>query len=151
MILAKDILNIGWAFEIFISYFDDGTIETASTNHLKSMFVYPETFKTYLIGDALFEDSSGAYYMNTDVGYLRLLFYWGVGGLFLFWLFQFYVYKNIYLLSGKDKNIFSLICLIIFYVFVLNIKGFYDANFLAFLLLGFYVSKNNSYEYRFPN
>lgn len=148
---AKDVINIEWAFEIVISYFEKNSFETGSTNHLKEMFVFPETLKTYIVGDALFEEASGAYYMQTDVGYLRLLFYWGIGGLILFWIFQFYLYWYVYVLSNRDRMVLPLLWIILSFILVLNVKGFCDANYIGFLFLGYYSCRFRSYEYCVSN
>ena len=65
----------------------------SSNDRLKGMYVFPETLKTWLIGDGYFSNPRnidpyfigkeiGGYYMGTDVGYLRFIFYFGLGGLF---------------------------------------------------------------------
>ena len=64
---------------------------------LKNMLVFPDNLKTWLIGDGYMENPRidpyytgkihGGYYMSTDIGYLRFIFYFGIVGLFLFQLF----------------------------------------------------------------
>lgn len=90
-----------FAFEGFFKWYEKGTWQTDSTETLKNMWVYPEQLKTWLIGDGYFEnpyftDSNytgpkmEGFYMNTDVGYLRFIFYNGLLGLsvFIFFFFQ---------------------------------------------------------------
>ena len=59
---------------------------------LKNMYVFPDNWKTWIIGDGYFDmvdpyytgkDMYG-FYMGTDVGYLRFIFYFGVIGLLAF-------------------------------------------------------------------
>ncbi len=56
------------------------------------MVIFPESLKTWVIGDGYFANSrydinylgtatEGGFYMGTDIGYLRFLFYFGVIGL----------------------------------------------------------------------
>ena len=56
------------------------------------MYVFPDNMKTWLIGDGYFSAPRdvdpyfvgklvGGYYMGTDVGYLRFIFYFGIIGL----------------------------------------------------------------------
>ena len=56
------------------------------------MVVWPEVLRTWVIGDGYFENqrndrnyigsaTTAGYYMGTDIGYLRFLFYFGVIGL----------------------------------------------------------------------
>ena len=81
-----------FAFEGFFSLAEKGHWETSSTETLKSMVVWPETIHTWLIGDGYFENSRNdinylgdsteyGFYMGTDVGYLRFIFYFGIVGL----------------------------------------------------------------------
>ena len=86
---VKDLMRFG--FEGFFSYFEEGEFETTSTNKLQTMVVFPEDMKTWIIGDGYFENSRNdvnylgdattqGFYMGTDIGYLRFIFY---GGIFL--------------------------------------------------------------------
>ena len=81
-----------FAFEGFFSLFEQGKWEVSSNDKLKTMYVFPETLKTWIIGDGYFSNPRdvdplfigkevGGYYMGTDVGYLRFIFYFGVIGL----------------------------------------------------------------------
>ena len=58
------------------------------------MVVYPETIHTWLLGDGYFENSRNdinylgdatdqGFYMGTDIGYLRFIFYFGIPGMLL--------------------------------------------------------------------
>lgn len=109
-----------FAFEIFINYFEKGSAESASTNRLQEMYIYPDNIKTWVIGDGLWNasDKSG-YYMKTDVGYLRLIYYFGLIGLGNFLVMQFFLIKN----SFKHK---LLIYILTLYLLILNLKGFTD-------------------------
>lgn len=81
-----------FAFEGFFSLFEQGKWEVSSNEKLKTMYVFPETLKTWIIGDGYFSNPRdvdpffigkevGGYYMGTDVGYLRFIFYFGIIGL----------------------------------------------------------------------
>lgn len=81
-----------FAFEGFFSLAETGHWEVDSNETLKSMVVWPETIHTWIIGDGYFENSrldinylgdatDKGFYMGTDVGYLRFLFYFGITGL----------------------------------------------------------------------
>ncbi|MGL5920240.1 MAG: hypothetical protein ACRCZQ_07045 [Bacteroidales bacterium] len=86
----QDLIRFG--FEAFFNYFESGELKTSSTDILKTMWVFPDNMKTWIIGDAFFHDPAGTgnYYMSTDVGYLRFIFYCGLIGLFSFLLFFVY-------------------------------------------------------------
>lgn len=87
--------NIRFAFEGFFSLAETGQWETNSNNILKDMIVFPDNPKTWLIGDAYFDNPYWSdpyyagpkfqgYYMQTDIGYLRFIFYFGLVGLIPF-------------------------------------------------------------------
>ena len=83
--------NIRFAFEGFFSLYETGSWETNSTNILENMYVFPDNWRTWLIGDGYFDNPTGdpyyvgymwkGFYYGTDVGYLRFIFYVGVLGL----------------------------------------------------------------------
>lgn len=92
--------NLRFAFEGLFNYFENGELLTSSTEKLKGMYVFPDTLKTWIIGDGYFTNpinsdpyftgkAKGNFYMGTDVGYLRFIFYFGIIGLFAFSLFMF--------------------------------------------------------------
>lgn len=96
--------NVRFAFEGFFSIAEKGRWETNSNNILKNMIVFPDNYKTWVIGDGYFDSptfrnpyyvgpSYEGYYMNTDIGYLRFLFYFGIIGLFTFIAYFFKVTK----------------------------------------------------------
>lgn len=85
-------MNMRFAFEGFFSLFETGQWETGSNSTLLNMFVFPNNVHTWLIGDGYLYDPASidpyyvgenypGYYMNTDVGYLRFIFYFGLIGL----------------------------------------------------------------------
>lgn len=127
------LLNFG--FELFIKYFEFGSFESNSTNDLQEMYVYPQYLKTYIIGDGKWNDTvNGAYYMGTDIGYLRLVFYFGILGCVLFFSFQFSI---IYKLFNRNNSwpYRSLIISLFVLLILLNFKGFTDFFFIFILLI----------------
>lgn len=81
--------NIRFAFEGFFSLVEKGRWETTSNEMLKNMYVFPDNVKTWLIGDGYFDNpynldlyytgpNWAGFYKQTDVGYLRFVFYAGV-------------------------------------------------------------------------
>lgn len=84
--------NLRFAFEGFFSLAEKGRWEVQSNEILKNMIVFPDNLKTWIIGDGYFDDPTGidpyytgrdfyGYYMQTDIGYLRFIFYSGLIGL----------------------------------------------------------------------
>ena len=83
---------VRFGFEGFFSLIEEGHWSTDSTGKLESMIVWPDNLKTWVIGDGYFENQRNdanyigdatreGYYMGTDIGYLRFIFYFGVIGL----------------------------------------------------------------------
>ena len=81
-----------FGFEGFFSIFEEGEFGTSSTDKLETMIVWPEELRTWVIGDGYFENQRNdanyigeatreGFYMGTDIGYLRFIFYFGVIGL----------------------------------------------------------------------
>ena len=84
-----------FAFEGFFSLAETGEWEVDSNEILKSMVVFPDNAKTWILGDGYFANPyntdptyvgpiTGGYYMGTDIGYLRFIFYFGLIGLLTF-------------------------------------------------------------------
>ena len=84
---------VHFGFEGFFAYAETGEFQTASSNRLMNdMVVFPESTKTWIIGDGYFVNSVNdinylgdatdkGFYMGTDIGYLRFLFLFGLPGL----------------------------------------------------------------------
>ena len=86
---------IRFGFEGFVSIFEKGEWYTTSNESLANMIVFPDNVKTWLIGDGYFDNPAttdpyfigevkGGFYMGTDIGYLRFIFYCGAIGLITF-------------------------------------------------------------------
>lgn len=83
-----------FAFEGFFSMAEKGHWETGSNDKLKRMYVFPDNMETWVIGDGYMigagrdpnyiGEASWGFYKDTDVGYLRLIFFFGLIGLFVY-------------------------------------------------------------------
>ncbi|MGM9767304.1 MAG: hypothetical protein ACI3Z0_02415 [Candidatus Cryptobacteroides sp.] len=95
---------IRFAFEGFFNYFENGIFETNSTNMLSEGLIFPDNTKTWIIGDGYMASglndpyylgpSDYGFYMNTDAGYSRFIFYFGLIGLTTFSVFFINVCKE---------------------------------------------------------
>ena len=117
--------NIRFAFEGFFSLVEKGSWDVSSNKILKNMVVFPETMKTWLIGDGYLENpyhrdpyylgpAFGGYYMATDIGYLRFIFYMGLTGLIAFCYFFYRVGKNCMDRLSQHKIMFLMILVLHF-------------------------------------
>lgn len=98
-------VNTRFAFEGFFSLIEKGRWEVHSNNILMNMYVFPDNLKTWIIGDGYIENPVdidcyytgkviGGFYMGTDVGYLRFIFYFGIFGLLAFIAFFIAITQN---------------------------------------------------------
>lgn len=86
--------NLRFAFEGFFSLAEKGEWEVSSNNMLMGMWVWPDNAVTWIMGDGYFNSPESNpyyigpifedYYMGTDIGYCRFVFYFGLVGLALF-------------------------------------------------------------------
>lgn len=145
--------NIRFAFEGFFSLVEKGEWEVHSNEMLKNMYVFPESFKTWVIGDGYFDNpynedpyyvgpKMGGYYMGTDVGYLRFIFYFGLTGLFAF---MFFMYKAGSICMKLDKDFSLLFFLLLGVNYIVWFKVATDI-FLVFALF-LCISKEENDEY----
>lgn len=118
--------NLRFGFEGFFSLVETGHWDVSSNNKLRSMYVFPDNTKTWVIGDGYFVnpggdpnflgDITGGYYMDTDVGYLRFIFYFGVIGLTIFSLLILYAGKVCRQRYPTERLLFYILTLINFIV-----------------------------------
>ena len=108
-----------FAFEGFFSLVEEGEWRTGSNDKLASMYVFPDNAETWLIGDGYFINPSEdlnylgeiteGYYKDTDVGYLRFIFFFGLIGLITFSTYIIYAGRTCNrLLPGNEILFFIL-------------------------------------------
>lgn len=130
--------NTRFAFEGFFSLVEKGRWEVHSNEILKNMYVFPDNLKTWLIGDGYIENPIktdpyytgeiiDGFYMGTDVGYLRFIFYFGLLGLFAF------IYFFITLTSNSIKKFPSQGVLFLLFLAV-NLIGWFKVSTDIFLV-----------------
>lgn len=83
--------NLRFGFEGFFSLFEKGEWQTGSNDILLNMVVFPDNLKTWLIGDGYGANPDNdpyyvgpayhGFYMGTDIGYLRFIFFFGIFGM----------------------------------------------------------------------
>lgn len=151
--------NIRFAFEGFFSIAETGQWETNSNNILKNMIVFPDNFKTWIIGDGYIENpyrrdpyyvgpNYGGYYMGTDIGYLRFIFYFGLIGLVTFISYFFKVAKTCVSRFPKYATMFWLVLAINMIVW-LKVSTDIFLVFAIFLCIS--KEDNEEYENKYEN
>ncbi len=140
-----EILQVAYnfGFEIFINYFENGSAESESTNRMKEMYVWPESLWTYIWGDGRFYatagDPFGGYYMGVDIGFIRLIYYFGVFGLLAFYWLQFIAVKMIGKFFFYKHNFFVFVMFL--YILILGTKGLADLLYLNLIWCVLWINK----------
>ena len=145
--------DIRFAFEGFFALFEEGEWNVGSNTQLSRMVVFPDNFKTWIIGDGYFNNPvnidpyyigeiTGGYYKNTDIGYLRFIFYMGVVGLVAFSAFM---CKAAQMAIERFKEYKIMILLLLLVNFLVWLKVSTDC-FLIFALL-LCIPKEDNEEY----
>jgi O-antigen ligase len=122
--------------------FEKGEWQIDSNDKLKTMIVFPDNAKTWIIGDGYFSNpyytdpyyvgyQLGGYYMGTDIGYCRFIFYFGIIGLIAFSFFFISVAKECISVMSENR---TLILFVLLLGFVIWLKVATDV-FLVFALL----------------
>ena len=135
-----------FAFEGFFNLIETGEWEIDSNEKLKTMIVFPENLKTWIIGDGYFVNpyssdpyyvgyQPGGYYMGTDIGYCRFIFYFGIIGLLIFSLFFFVVARECTAML-PDYKLLILFVLLLGFVIWLKVATDVFLVFALFLCVG---------------
>jgi hypothetical protein len=129
MFVEGDRLDIilNFVFEIFINFIENGEVGTSSSDATISMYIFPKDLISWLFGDGKMLMSDGSYYMGSDVGYIRLIFYFGLISTILYFFIQFLYYKLLMNLT-KDKHLKILFFMMFVWVALLNFKGIANGN-----------------------
>lgn len=132
-----------WAFELFFNLIENGEFSTDSTDALQTMYVLPFSIKTYIIGDGLFS-LGNSYYMDTDVGFLRLLYYGGIPAVIAYYFYSYWIVRKTINL-GISSLSRRLLCVLFLYTLILNVKGLVDLNQILILIyIVVYQAKNKN-------
>ncbi len=150
--------NFRFGFEGFFSLAEKGEWETNSNNILKHMVVWPDNLKTWIIGDGYLNNPSdkslGTYdpyfvgkfhgfYMGTDIGYLRYIFYFGLIGLIIFSIFFIQTFRMLSRKFPAFKWIF-LIALAINFIQWFKVSTDLFVVFAPFLCLAFQENEDST-------
>ena len=158
LVLAKLILTpvrfeaaYNFVFEVFINYFSGNGAHSGSSNKLIAMYnVFPHSQKTWLLGDGRMQDPLGGYYKHIDVGFLRLIFYFGLPFTCLF-TYILYRYNKIIQPLIVERPLKYYIFFISIWLIVLNIKGLaFDSYYFVLILVFAIFSNRNAYLFVLP-
>lgn len=145
--------DLRFGFEGVFSLVEKGEWEVSSNDRLQTMYVYPDNLKTWLIGDGYFSNPintdpyfigkiTGGYYMGTDVGFLRFIYYFGLIGLAAFGIFFF---KCAGICSNYFNSYKTFFNILVFLNFTIWLKVSTDifVCFAPFIAAGFFLDDND--------
>jgi len=148
--------NLRFAFEGFFSLVEKGKWDVASNNTLKNMVVWPDNAHTWLIGDGYIVNPkydpyyvgevTRGYYKDTDIGYLRFIFYFGTIGLAAFTTFILMSARACIIRLPRYR---MMILLLVFLNFVVWLKVSTDLFFIFALLFSVDIMQEDSGKHRF--
>lgn len=144
-----------FGFEGFFSLVEVGSWEVQSNDMLMEGMIFPDNTWTWIIGDGYMADpdddpyyigeSSWGFYKNTDAGYSRFLFYFGLTGMTIFSIF-FIKVACVCIARFKDyKLLFLMILALCFIVWIKATSDLFPA-LAAFLCIS--QADNEEYEKR---
>ena len=142
-----------FGFEGFFSLAEKGEWQVNSNDMLKEMVVWPETLKTWIIGDGYCKNPRndpnflgeiiGGFYKGTDIGYLRFIFYSGIPGLLLI--------TSVFILSTRAciRNLGKQYAILFIFLLISNLVGWIKVMsdiimvYAPFLIMAFLETENN--------
>ena len=131
------------AFDFVIAYINTGKLSSESASGTIDYFIFPNDIRTYLIGTGLYETYfSKGDYNYSDVGYLRLLYYFGIPGMILFLIVEAKLLK----LAFKTKKLKPIYYSMLIILFITNIKGLTTLAVIAMLYALIPNKKMDSYK-----
>lgn len=119
--LIKDLEPlINNAFDFIIAYFDTGQVDSKSASATFETLVFPESLRTYFIGTGLYDTYFSVGDFNySDIGYLRLLYYFGLPGLILYFMVEIKILG----IAFKSKRLLPIYYSMLIILLVTSIKG----------------------------
>lgn len=138
--------QIRFGFEGFFNLIEHGEWQIRSNNQLLGQFIFPTNLKTWIIGDGYFvgvqsnpyyvgNDKPSDFYKETDVGYSRLIFYFGLMGLFTFIAIMCLCATTLSKFFPEYKNLFFILLLLAFIYWAKVASDIFPV-FAPFLTLG---------------
>lgn len=130
----KENPTLNWMFEPFINLVETGKITSASSDGLKTMYI-DIPLDTLCFGDGYYQPN-GSYYRGTDVGLIRPVLFWGIGGSLIYYLCYFVLLLPLYIEFSKLNKLSAkmLLFLLIMQNFLFELKGETNLAFINILL-----------------
>lgn len=122
----------------------EASFESASTNHLIEMYEEDKIKQHFLLGSGKYMNEDGSYFGNVDIGYYRMLGYYGYGGLVVLILsIAFLIFE-----SNSNLDIWTKFAFFLNFL-SLNFKGdvmIWSNNIIPIVIGFLFFSSNNNYS-----
>ena len=116
-----------FGFEGFFNWVETGEFRTGSTDHLETMWVWPDNPRTWIIGEGIV----GVFKTNSDIGYCNFILYCGLIGMVIYSLY--YIYNHL-CLNEKYNHFLLMSLLMVALTFIIWAKVQTDIFFMDALL-----------------
>lgn len=123
-------------FDTVINFFETRAFEDTTVNALSGMFILPESFLHIIFGQASYIENNTFYGINTDIGYFRLIWAYGLLGLALHVMFYGGFLRISILNSGLSASYVYFCMVFIFLIFFLNTKEIFFLTSMSFPMMG---------------
>lgn len=128
------------AFDFIIAYVNKGQLSSESASGTLDYLIFPKDISTYFIGTGLYETYFSIGDFNySDIGYLRLIYYFGLPGLILFFTVEIKLLK----LAFKRKEFLPIYYSMLVILLITNFKGLTT---LAVIAILFALIPNNKMD-----
>ncbi len=130
--------TIDWATRPFVEIFTEGTTDNYSLDNILHEMVFLPGFRTIMFGSGYYTDPfTGGYYMSTDLGFMRLVLFYGISGVLIVYCMMLSLIKDI-----GSKSVFLGISILILFI-GLEYKGeiwysLFPLLLLIFMLYNYY-------------
>ena len=126
------------------SVFETGELQTSSTDSLREMYHSEEIKQYFMLGSGRYMNSDGSYFGHIDIGYYRIMGYYGIiGTVLIFFCLVFFIYFTGSKLDMLTKHAFFL------YFLLLNLKGdvhIYSNNVIPILVAFLFFSDDKGFS-----
>lgn len=119
-----------WISVPLINYFETGSFNNYSANHLFNDMIFLPSTETLIFGDGRYTSPDGLYYMHTDSGFMRQLLFWGLFGTTVTYFATLISIIN----CSKNSKVISTLFLMVFIFFEIKGEIYYEVLPLCFLL-----------------
>lgn len=133
-------------FKTIIDLFETGSFEDDTISALSKMLIIPDDFLHLLFGKSSYLEGNTYYNIMTDIGYLRLVWGYGLLGLFMHIFFYLLLLLRIFKFkfnSFVDMYFYFLPVILIFFVFIMNTKEIFfftrTSSHIIFIIVFYYI------------